>query len=61
MHTNYKLMSFGRNINENRDVKFLEYDYLLVQWCVKLTFDFTRNRVTLHILYVFLAFVLDHF
>jgi hypothetical protein len=33
----YKLMCFDRNINENRDVKFLECDYLLVQWCVKLT------------------------
>ena len=33
----YKLMCFGRNINGNRDVKFLECDYLLVQWCVKLT------------------------
>ena len=33
----YKLMCFGRNINGNRDVKFLECDYLLVQRCVKLT------------------------
>ena len=33
----YKQMCFDRNINENRSVKFLESDYLLVQWCVKLT------------------------
>ena len=36
----YKLMFFfDRNINENRDVKFLECDYLLLQWCVKLTLE----------------------
>ena len=33
----YKLMCFDRNINGNRDVKFLECAYLLVQQCVKLT------------------------
>ena len=33
----YKLMCIDRNINGNRDVKFLECDYLLVQRCVKLT------------------------
>ena len=33
----YKLMCFDRNINGNRDVKFLECDYLLVQRCLKLT------------------------
>ena len=33
----YKLMCFDININGNRDVKFLECDYLLVQWCMKLT------------------------
>ena len=33
----YKLMCFDRNIKGNRDVKFLECDYLLVQRCVKLT------------------------
>ena len=33
----YKLMCFDRNINGNREVKFLECDYLLVQRCVKLT------------------------
>ena len=33
----YKLMCFDRNINGNRDAKFLECDYLLVQRCVKLT------------------------
>ena len=30
-------MCFDRNVNGNRDVKFLECDYLLVQQCVKLT------------------------
>ena len=35
-------MCFDRNINGNRDVKFLECDYLLVQRCMKLT-HFTRN------------------
>ena len=35
----YKLMCFDRNINGNRDVKFLECDQLLVQWCVKLTLE----------------------
>ena len=30
-------MCFDRNINGNRDVKFLECDYLLVQRSVKLT------------------------
>ena len=33
----YKLMSFDRNINGNRDVKILECDYLSVQRCVKFT------------------------
>ena len=33
----YKLMCFNRKINGNWDVKILECDYLLVQWCVKLT------------------------
>ena len=33
----WKLMCFVRNINGNSDVKYLECDYLLVQWCVKLT------------------------
>ena len=33
----YKLTCFDRNVNGNRHVKFLECDYLLVQWCVKLT------------------------
>ena len=33
----YKLMCFDRNINGNRDVEFLECDYLLVQRYVKLT------------------------
>ena len=37
MPNSYKLMSFDRNINGNRDVKFLECDYLLVQRCFKLT------------------------
>ena len=30
-------MCSDRNINENKDVKFLECDYLLLQRCVKLT------------------------
>ena len=40
-------MCFDRNINGNRDVKFLECDYLLVQWCVKLTLamKFTNSLV----------------
>ena len=33
----YKLMCFDRNINGNKDVKFLECDHLLVQRRVKLT------------------------
>ena len=33
----HKLMCFDRNINENRDVKFLECDYLLEQQSMKLT------------------------
>ena len=32
-------MCFDENINGNRDVKFLEWDYLLVQRCMKLTLD----------------------
>ena len=36
MHTNwYKLIRFDRNIHGNRDFKFLECDYLLVQRYVK--------------------------
>ena len=30
-------MWFDRNINGNRDVKFLESDYLLLQWFMKFT------------------------
>ena len=33
----YKLTGFDRNISGNRNVKFLECNYLLVQQCVKLT------------------------
>ena len=36
-------MCFDRNITGNRDVKFLECDYLLVQWSVKLTLDNTEE------------------
>ena len=36
MHLN----CFDKNINVNRDVKFLDYDDLLVQRCMKLTLDF---------------------
>ena len=35
-HDTYKLMCFDKNINGNSDVEFLECDYFLVQWCVKL-------------------------
>ena len=37
-------MCFHRNINGNRDVKFLECDYLLVQRCVKLTLVVLRSQ-----------------
>ena len=44
----YKLMCFDRNINGNRDVKFLGCDYLLVQRCVKLTLaDFKNLKINL--------------
>ena len=43
MHTH--LMFFDKNINGNRDVKFLECDYLLVQRCMKLTLS-TGNFFT---------------
>ena len=33
----YILMCFDRNIKGNRDVKFLECDYLLMHRCVRLT------------------------
>ena len=33
----YKLMCFDRNINENRDVKFLEWDYWSLHWRKNLT------------------------
>ena len=39
----YKLMCFDRNINKDRDVKFLGCDYLLVQRCVKLTLVIYMN------------------
>ena len=35
----YKLICFGRNINGNKDVKFLGCDYLLAQWCVIITLE----------------------
>ena len=38
-------MCFDRNINGNRDVKFLECDYLLVQRCVKLTLGQLRDEI----------------
>ena len=44
----YKLMRFDRNINRNRDVKFLECDYLLVQRCVKLTLAF-KTRIAMKV------------
>ena len=39
---------FDRNINVNRDVKFLECDYLLVQRCVKLTLSSSIVHCTAH-------------
>ena len=48
LHNAYKLVCFDRNINANRDVKFLECDYLLVQQCMKLTLDKKDFRVHLH-------------
>ena len=43
----YTQMCFGRNINGNRDVEFLECD-LLVQQCVKLTLaDFKNLKINL--------------
>ena len=35
-------MCFDRNTNENRDVKFLECNYLLVQRSMKLTLIFAE-------------------
>ena len=35
----YKLMCFDKTTNGNRDVKILECDYLLLQWCVKFTLE----------------------
>ena len=37
-------MCFDKNINGNRDVKFLECDYLLVQWFVKLTLETISHK-----------------
>ena len=40
-------MCFNKNINGNRDVKFLECDFLLVQWCVKRTLGaYCPNKYT---------------
>ena len=39
-------MCFDRNINEDRDVKFLECDYLLVQQSMKLTLEKICKLVT---------------
>ena len=38
-----KLICFDRNIKGNRDVTFLECDYLRVQRCVKLTLPITNK------------------
>ena len=35
----YKLMCFNKNVNGNRDVKFLECDYLLVHFNIQLTYQ----------------------
>ena len=45
----YKLMFFDRNINGNRNVKFLECDYLLVQRCVRLTLSMKMSLGTTNI------------
>ena len=45
-------MCFDKNINENRDVKFLECDYLLVQRCVKLTLAEPLNKSALYAKYL---------
>jgi hypothetical protein len=42
----YKLMCFDGNINENRNVRSLECDYLLVQWCMELTLVKSCEYVT---------------
>ena len=44
----YKLMCFDRNINENRDVKFLGCDYLLVQRCMKLILSWVMSIASKH-------------
>ena len=48
----YKLMCFVRNINGNRDVRFLECDYLLVQRCMKLTLEEGETEFLHHIIQV---------
>ena len=45
----YKLMCFDRNIDGNRDVKFLECDYLLEQQCLKLTLVIPGNSTILRL------------
>ena len=42
-------MFFDRNINGNRDVKFLDCDYLLGQRCVKLTLNMKMSLGTTNI------------
>ena len=45
-------MCFDRNINGNRDGKFLECDYLLVQRCVKLALGipkYERNSLQVYL------------
>ena len=46
----YRLMCFDRNINVVRDVKLLEYNYLLVQWCVKLTLTYPLTFIAENLL-----------
>ena len=47
-------MCFDRNINGNRDVKFLECDYLLLQRYVKLTLGNQHiSSIHLHHLEIF--------
>ena len=47
-------MCFDRNINGNRDVKFLEFDYLLVQQCEKLTLVVIEGPLKKKVLLLFL-------
>ena len=51
-----KLMCFDRKINGNRDVKFLECDYLLLQRCMKLTLSVFESTLKLRTHSIFFTF-----